>query len=190
MSNPFQSIVKGKPVAAVTDYHKDVDKYIIEYVEKEFVKVTDDSKKGELGDDGFIITKKVVEASRTDRQAYIDSFADDVGILNIMKKVALSGDESLLNQTHRVSMPGNSKDALGRAVEDIVDVTKYQVDQVDALESYKVGAAVYNQLDPELKKKMSFEEVAKMSDTEIDAYLNGIREKVLAIQNANKKEGD
>lgn len=48
MSNPFQSIVKGKPVAAVTDYHKDVDKYIIEYVEKEFVKVTDDSKKVNL----------------------------------------------------------------------------------------------------------------------------------------------
>ena len=174
-SNPFQPLdPKTAPKATVTDYHKDGDKYIITYEEVESVKILSDkeivSTKDEIEKD-FIVNKKVKEVDRVDRQKYLDSQAGDVGILNIIEKVRLSGDMSLLDQTHRVSMLGCEKDALGHDVEPIVDVTKYQVDRVVALESYKSGAKAFNDLDPELKKKLSLEQVAKMSDAEIDAFL-------------------
>lgn len=41
---------------------------------------------------------KIVEGDKEDRQAYIDSFADDCGVYNILKKYSLTGDASLLNQ--------------------------------------------------------------------------------------------
>lgn len=40
----------------------------------------------------------VVEGDKEDRQAYIDSFADDCGVYNVLKKYSLTGDASLLNQ--------------------------------------------------------------------------------------------
>lgn len=181
MSNPFQSIVKGKPVATETKFDTDEDKYIITYDIVKKVKMTGNK------DTDFVVLDKVEEVDRINRQDYYNSNADEVGILNIINKVRLSGDITLLNQTGRVSMPGVEKDALGRPVEDVVDVTKYQVDQVEALESYKKGAAVFESLDPELKKKLSFEEVAKLSDAEIDAYVKGIYEARIAA--TKKAEG-
>lgn len=174
-SNPFQPLdPKTAPKHTETDYHKESDKYIISYDEVESVRILSDkesvSTKEEIEKD-FIVNKKVKEVDRVDRQKYLDSQAGDVGILNIIEKVRLSGDMSLLDQTHRVSMSGSEKDALGHDVEPIVDVTQYQVDRVAALESYKTGAKAFNDLDPELKKKMSLEQVAKMSDAEIDAFL-------------------
>lgn len=41
----------------------------------------------------------VVEGSKEDRQAYIDSFADDCGVYNVLKKYALTGDASLLTRS-------------------------------------------------------------------------------------------
>lgn len=110
--------------------------------------------------------------------------------------MALSGDTSLLNQTHRVSLPGNEKDALGRPVEDINDLSAYQVDKITALESFKKGAETFKDLDPALKGKKSLEDVAKMPDSEIDAYIKAqveaISNKIAAIRasSAEKKEGN
>lgn len=160
------------PVGTVTDYHKDEDNYIIEYQEVEHVKLVGDN------DTDFIKTVTVEECSRVNRQEYLNEQSGDVGILNILKKMALSGDESLVNETHRVSLPGLEKDALGRPVEDVVDISNYQVDKIDALNSYKKGAAVFGSLDPELKGKKSLEDVAKMSDKEIEDFISN---KVKAI---------
>lgn len=186
MSNPFQPIPKEKkPNVVVTDYNKDSDKYVIEYGEVERVKIT--GKK----DTDFVIKKDVVEINRTLRQEILDSNADDVGILNILEKVRTSGDGTLLNQTHRVPMAGAEKDALGHNVEPVVDVTKYQVDQVAALESYKVGAAAFESLDPDLKKKLNFEQVANLSDQEIDAYIGALIEaRKVKTEKIEKSEGE
>ena len=153
------------PVATETDYHKDEDVYIIEYQEVRHVTLNSDV------DTDFTENITVEEASRVNRQDYLNEQSGDVGILNILKKMALSGDTSLLNQTHRASIPGSDKDALGRAVEDIVDISNYQVDRIAALESYKKGADAYHSLDPDLKGKSNLEEVAKLSDAEIDSYI-------------------
>lgn len=186
LSNPFQPL-KDAPKHTETDYNKDSDKYIITYGEIESVKILSDketvSTKEEI-ENNFIVNKKIKELDRVNRQEYLDSQSNDVGILNIIEKVRLSGDATLLNQTGRVPMAIVGKDALDHDVEAVVDVTKYQVDQIDALESYKVGAAAFNSLDPELKKKMSLEQVAKMSDAEIDKFLAS------RIPSTEKKEGN
>lgn len=41
---------------------------------------------------------KVVKTSIEDRDALIQSFADDVGVYNILKRFSMTGDASLLNQ--------------------------------------------------------------------------------------------
>ena len=179
VTNPFVPI-KDKPKVVETDYHKDGDKYIITYAEIDKVKMTGEK------DTDFVVLTEVKEVDRTDRQAYLDSQSNDVGILNIIEKVRLSGDITLLNQTGRVPLAAVEKDALGHDVEPVVDITAYQVDKVEALESYKFGAAAFESLDPELKKKMTFEQVAKMSDAEIDAFLKARQEALLAAS----KKGD
>lgn len=178
------------PVHTVTDYHKDEDVYMIDYQTVRHIKVISDD------DTDFIETVTVEECSRVNRQDYLNEQSGDVGILNIIKKMALSGDTSLLNQTHRISIPGVEKDALGRAVEDVVDLTRYSnIDKVDALESYKKGAEVFASLDQELKGKKSMEEVAKLSDAEINDYLkskiDAITAEVAKLRAANDaaKEG-
>lgn len=178
------------PIPSLTDYHKDEDVYIIDYEEVRHVKV--------LGDDDtdFIESYSVEESSRVNRQDFLNEQSGDVGILNIMKKMALSGDASLLNQTHRVSLPGSEKDALGRAVEDIVDVSRYSnIDKIDALNGFKKGAEVFSSLDEDLKGKRTLEEVAKLSDVEINEYLkskiDSITSEVAKLRAANAaKEGE
>ncbi len=174
LNNPFCPL-KEAPKHSETDYHKDSDKYIITYGEVDSVKILSDKDaidpKKEI-EGNFVLNKKVKEVDRVSRQEYLDSQAGDVGILNIIEKVRLSGDVTLLNQTGRVAMKSTEVDALGHQVEPVVDVTRYQVDQIEALESYKVGAKAFDALDPELKKKMSLEQVAKMTDSEIDAFLS------------------
>lgn len=164
LNNPF-SPLKDKPKATETDYHTEQDDFIITYDVVQKVKITGEK------DTDFVIKEEVVEVDRTNRQDYYNSMADEVGILNIIEKVRLSGDATLLNQTGRVAILSDEKDALGRNVEKIVDVSKYQVDQIEALEQYKKGAASFESLDPELKKKLSFKEIANMSDSDIDAFL-------------------
>lgn len=182
LSNPFAPL-KDKPKATVTNYHTDQDDYIITYDVIQKVKITGEK------DTDFILKEEVVEVDRVNRQEYYDSMANEVGILNIIEKVRLSGDATLLNQTGRVAILSDEKDALGRSVEKIVDVTKYQVDQIDALEQYKKGAIAFDSLDPELKKKMSLEEVAKMSDSDIDAFLLA-RQKQIAAEKDNAEKGN
>ena len=178
--NPFQPNPTPHPVVE-TDYHKDEDKYIIDYSEIEKVKLTGEK------DTDFIINKEVVESSRINRQDYIDSYRDDVGILNIIEKVRLSGDVTLLNQTGRVGFAGTEKDALGRPVEDVADFTNYQVDKIEALNAYKKGRESLSDLPTDLKANNSFESIAKMSDDEINKY---IEKKVASILAAQKKEGE
>lgn len=97
-SNPFCNVEKKNlPKSTETDYHKDSDIYIIDYMEVEHVKLVGDK------DTDFVKSISVEESSRVKRQDYLDEQASDVGILNIIKKVALSGDTSLFNQTKELA---------------------------------------------------------------------------------------
>ena len=122
-SNPFCNVeTKNLPKPTETDYHKDNDVYIIDYMEVEHVKLVGDK------DTDFVKSVTIDESSRVKRQDYLDEQASDVGILNIIKKVALSGDISLFNQTNRVGLPAVEKDALGHDVEQVLDLTAYSVE--------------------------------------------------------------
>lgn len=183
-SNPFIFDKKSSlPVPTKTDYLSEHDKYIIDYAEVEHVKMIGDK------DTDFVKSISVDEYSRIDRNKYIQENSNEVGILNILKKMALSGDVSLLNQTHRASLPGSDKDALGRPVEDLADYTAYSgMDRVEALEKFKEGVESFKSLDEGLKGNKSLEEVAKLSDADIDAYIKGVADAARA-QIEKLKEG-
>lgn len=183
--NPFQPLAKEvKPVACETDYHKEDDLYIREFSEISRVKMTGKTDKD------FVLIKDVVVTSKVKRQDYIDSYRDDVGILNILEKVRLSGDVALLDQTHRISNPGVEKDALGRPVEDVAYFAPYQVDKVDALESYKKGVNSSKVLGSvEEFDGLSFKDIAKMSDQEVLDAITKMRSR-MTPKSEVKKEGE
>lgn len=91
-----------------------------------------------LGDDphDFVLDHDCVEVSRMNRQEYINSFRNDVGVLNIMKKVAISGENPF----------GVS---LG---DDVIDLDPMQLSTEDAIKAMSQGVQAYSGLDPELKK--------------------------------------
>lgn len=183
-TNPFVPIPKGlREKPCETDYHKDSDKFILEYAEVDHL-VSHGEK-----DTDFVVRTAVEECSRVDRQKYIDSYEVDVGILNILEKVRRSGDVSLLHQVSTPDIPSHEKDSLGRPVQNIVDITNYQVDKIDALNSFKLGAKSFEELPDDLKKKMSLKEVANMSDQDIQKYLDSIRDLIIS-QREKRKEID
>lgn len=182
-TNPFCNVdFDSLPVAAKTDYHKDGDDYIIEYEDVEHVEMIGDK------DTDFVITKTVEVSSKVNRQEYLNSYADDVGIMNILEKVRRTGDESLFNQRSRVSIDSHEKDSLGRPVEDIVDITSYQIDRMEALNKFKSGAISFSQLPEDLRGKLSMSEVAHLSDEDIDKYLDAVKKTIIASRTSGKEE--
>lgn len=94
---------------------------------------------------------KVVDTEKEDRQAYIDSFADDCGVLNVLKKYSLTGDATLLQQREAIYA-------------DISDIP------ADELNVAKVQAAADNslgKLNQLLGTNYSAEEFAKLSTEEL-----------------------
>lgn len=184
-TNPFKPIPEGfREKFILTDYHKDSDKFIIDYEEVDHL-VSHGEK-----DTDFVVRTDVEECSRVDRQKYIDSYEVDVGILNILEKVRRSGDVSLLHQVSSPDIPSHEKDSLGRPVQDIVDITKYQVEKMDALNSFKQGAKSFDEIPSELKGKMSFKDFANMSDQDIQKYLDSVRDLIISQRNKRKEIND
>lgn len=137
------------PVPTQTDYSKDDD--IVEYEIKEYV-----VKTGE-GDEDFVVKTRVVEKSRIKRQDYINSFRDDVGILNILAKVQATGDATLLDQKKGGSY---------------IDISTLPDNVDDANKAIAVGVAAFDGLPEEIKKKMSMAEfVDKFGQEEFDALI-------------------
>lgn len=62
---------------------------IVTYDVRDVVIKTGDSKHD------FVVEKEVYECERKNRDAFIQSFSQDVGIENIIKKIQISGDNSL-----------------------------------------------------------------------------------------------
>lgn len=144
-------------------------------VADEIKKITDDVTKKE----DFVIEKVVRETSRLDANDYVQSFADDVGIENILKKIALTGDVSLLNQRQR---------SIGQVDENgyevLQDYTGIPGDVLEAAAIVKSGRDVFSSLPADLVKGRSFAEfVETATQDEIQAYM-------LASLEAQKKASE
>lgn len=159
--NPFVRPTSGLPVASVTKDTED-DSYIIERA------VVDKVVKTGEGDTDFVIKKELKEISRVNRAEYINSHREDVGILNIIKKVQLTGDATLLNQ---------------RSVDiGFADITNLPQDKIDAYKAVEEGVQQFDDLPEDIKKKMSFKQFAEQNDKEFDALINAKVQKVLDEQ--------
>lgn len=126
---------------------------IVEYVRKQKVE-----KVGE-GPDDYVVTEIVVESSRCNRQAFIEQFRDDVGVLNILEKVRRSGDITLLNQTG-ASIP-----------EGIQDYTDVPSSVGEALNAVKSGATSFEGLKA-IFGDISFSDLAGLSEEQVKQYLD------------------
>lgn len=140
---------------------------IVEYHWKQ--KVT---KVGE-GEDDYVVEEVPVETSRINRQAYIESFRDDVGIMNILEKVRRSGDVTLFNQTHAVIPEG------------LQDYTNAPESVGEALKSIKSGATSFEGLKA-IFGDLSFTELAGLSADQINEYVA----KYVAAKTPKGAEGD
>lgn len=159
------SVLINKPKATCTDYSADKD--IVEYAEEQYIEKT-----GE-GDKDFVVKTRVVESSRINRQDYISSFADEVGIKNILKKVQATGDETLLKQR-----PDGA----------FIDVTQFPDTRSGMYEAVKNGVKAFDDLPDDVKKKMSMEDfVNYFGQKEFDDY---VKAKVDEIVAAKAKEGE
>lgn len=126
------------PQATTTDWSK-ADKTISKYVMKDIVKKT-----GE-GENDYVIIKKQVLVSEQDRDEYVQSFADDVGILNVLKKVALTGDASMYNAQANQG----------------IDTTNLPDNKIDAFDVVSKGVLAFDNLPDEIKQKMTMEVFVK-----------------------------
>lgn len=187
-SNPFRPIrpdlkIKGTQV----DYHKDIDDYIIDFGEVDHLVHHGDN------DTDFVIRTDVEEINRVSRSKYIESYSNEVGIMNILDKVRRTGDVSLLNQVSTPDIPSHEKDALGRPVQDIVDISPYQMDRMEALNLFKKGALAFKDLPDDLKGKLSMREVANLSDAEVQVYLDKVKDQIMSMRqkgNTNDESGE
>ena len=129
----------------------------------------DKYKKTGDGEDDFVIEQVVEVTEKIDRQQYIDSFKDDVGILNILKKVELTGDVTLLNQRTRATV---DVDENGR--EPVNDISNFG-DQETARGVLMNVSQIIASLSPEMR-----EAIVNMTPEQLNEY----------IASLNNKEGD
>lgn len=103
----------------------------------------------------------VVKAGKEDRQAYIDSFADECGVYNILKKFNQTGDLSLLNQ--RDVQFGDISDLPVDELNPAALAARAE-GSVDKLRSY-----LGDDITPEVLASMSIEEINSLIDKVVAA---------------------
>lgn len=150
---------------------KGFDKEYIDFVPKQVVKKT-----GE-GEDDFVLVTKHVEKKRN-IDALINSQEKEVGIYNLLDRVAKTGDETLLPKPH------DDKNGV------LTDLTGYPKDLMEAHQVANAGADAYSKLPKELTKGRSLEEFAKtINDEEATAFIKAlISSKYAKKQNGERKD--
>ena len=98
----------------------------------------------------------VVEGDKEDRQAYIDSFKDDCGVYNVLKKYSLTGDASLLNQ--REGFYG--------------DISDLPVDELNVSQVTQDAASSLDRLNQILGTSYSAEEFAALTQDQLAELIN------------------
>lgn len=123
----------------------------------------------------FTIEKEVVVTQKIPTQEYIDSFKDDVGIENIMKKFLLTKDESLFQQVARPSVP---IDEDGK--QEVQDYTGIPSEE-EALKLFTKAKTEFAKLPNDLVKNRSFVEFAEScSKEELVEFMQSIISKKAA----------
>lgn len=115
----------------------------------------------------------VVDVGKEDRQAFIDSFKDDAGVYNILKKYAITGDVSLLNQ--REGFYG--------------DISGLPVDELNPAARIAEAEKSVDALSKALGVELSSDKLASMSSDELNALI----ERAVAAKaekEASVKEGE
>lgn len=123
-------------------------------------------KKGvPIGEDGEVtVVDDYIESKRYNRQEYINSFREDVGILNILKKV----NAGLINPaTLACSFDTNAP---------INDISKIPTDVGDALNLVDQAHKLYATLPAELKAGLDFNTFCSTFDQKkYDAYMASVK---------------
>ena len=128
-------------------------------------------KKGvPIGEDGEVtVVDDYIESKRYNRQEYINSFRDEVGILNILKKV----NAGLINPA-TIACSFDTKAPIN-------DITNIPTDVGDALNLVDQAHKLYAQLPADLKAGLDFNTFcATFDQAKFNAY----------IQSQKPKEGD
>lgn len=131
-------------------------------------------KKGvPIGDDGEVtVIEEYVETRRYNRQKYINSFRDDVGIVNMLKKV----NAGLLN-------PGVLAASFSQDENLINDISAVPSDVGDAMSLVDNARAVYASLPADLTKGMDFNTFCKNFDQKaFNAYIESKKPKTEEVK--------
>lgn len=115
-----------------------------------------------IGDDGEVsIVEEYVETRRYNRQAFINSFREEVGIVNLLKKV----NAGLLN-------PGVLAASFDLTGKKILDISEVPTDVGDAMNLVDQAHVLYASLPADLKAGMDFNTFCKTFDQKkFDAYI-------------------
>lgn len=116
---------------------------------------------------------KIVETGKEDREAYIQSFASETGVYNILKKYSKTGDVSLLNVREGF----------------YADVSSLPVDELDPAKAQAEATKALGGLNKALGAELTAEQLATMSSEQI----NDLISKAIAAQASKvevQKEGE
>lgn len=139
-----------------------------EVIEVQKVKKTGD------GDEDFVVFKELKINKVLNRQEFVNQFKDDVGVLNVLKRVGVSGDQSLLNE--RPVASGH------------MDLTNMPDNIIDAGNMIDRANDLYNKLPDDIKNKLSKEDLLKINNLEL---ANAIQDYVITQEKLkNVKDGD
>lgn len=117
---------------------------------------------------------KIVDAEKEDRDAFIQSFASECGIYNVLKKYSKTGDVSLLSQ--KQGFYG--------------DISELPVDDLDPEAAKKAAAQALSGLNQSLGTQLSAEQLSSMSAEELNALIANAVQAAAAKSNEAKKEGE
>lgn len=130
--------------------------------------------------DVFYVSYEEVITQKLDRKKYIKSFDGDVGVLNVVKKLALNKENAM---DGRFAVKSNT----------YVDMRDFPKDGEEMAKMLANKNEVWAKLDPELKKDLTYEEFCNtFTLDEFNAY---IKSKIVAsktstpVVDETKKEG-
>ena len=115
-------------------------------------------KTGE-GNDEFFVDKVLSECGKKDRQKFLDAQAEDVGVLNIIRKAALSGEDV-------------TDGRFGMKQQGFVDLDQMPQTLEATINLAQEKERIWKNLDPELKQNLSFEAFCQsINDEKLTEYV-------------------